>query len=400
VGLLAVACLETAERVPPDLRAAIIAQARSYIPPQDEEEAKQLAKAGDPIVPLLAHQPAHEPREAANCVRALAQIGTTAAMDMLVGYTACEYEGAEKRNKRVLGSLGTAWEYFDRQTYAQTVLARISSLFGPPEFPIRAPVSLTCWQDISVLTHVEELHIKLPNEVIRTTPLEKFKNIYSLGLHGTGTVDLTPLTAFTNLQLLILGALKEVDLNPLAGLANLQRLVLNGTEVRNLTPLAFISSLQDLYLIAMELKDLSPLTSLTNLQWLFLGNVAVYDITPLASIPALDTLILDETQVRDLTPLADLTNLERLDLRGIGLSDLTLLANLVSLQTLHLSGDAVSDLTPLAGLTNLQRLNLDNTAIRDLTPLMGLTNLRELHLRGTQADTAPLKHLEQLKIRR
>jgi|GEM_PF-5788128 len=46
----------------------------------------------------------------------------------------------------------------------------------------------------------------------------------------------------------------------------------------------------------------------------------------------------------------------------------------------------------------MQVLRLNNTAVRDLTPLAVLTNLRELHLRVTQADTAPLKHLEQLVI--
>jgi Leucine-rich repeat (LRR) protein len=65
-----------------------------------------------------------------------------------------------------------------------------------------------------------------------------------------------------------------------------------------------------------------------------------------------------------------------------------------------LDNTAVSELTPLAGLTNLQRLDLDNTAVSDLTPLAGLTNLRELYLSGTEADTAPLKHLEQLEIYR
>jgi hypothetical protein len=419
VGLLAVACLETAERVPPDLRAAIIAQARSYIPPQSDEEAAQLAKAGDPIVPLLAHQPAHSPREAANCVRALAQIGTTAAMEMLAGYTRCDYEGEyeEVEKDEATGSLGQAWIYFDRQEYAKKILTRIHKLGSEG-----ITVPITCWEDISTLTHFEELHIEMPDDITDINPLTAFINLYRLSLGGTGISDLTPLVGLTNLQslwlydtigsdlpsLLGLTNLQTLtlvnaavsDLTPLSSLTNLQTLTLVNAAVSDLTPLSSLTNLQFLLLLITVVRDLTPLAGLTNLEMLFLENTAVSDLTPLAGLTNLQTLWLQDTAVSDLTPLVGLTSLQRLDLDNTAVSDLTPLAGLTNLQALLLDNTAVSDLTPLAGLTNLQRLDLDNTAVSDLTPLAGLTNLRELYLSGTEADTAPLKHLEQLEIYR
>jgi hypothetical protein len=354
VGLLAVACLETAELVPPELRAAIIAQARSYIPPQSYEEAAQLAKAGDPIVPLLAHQPAHDPDEAARCVLALAQIGTSTAMEMLVGYTACEYENEyeEDEKNEVTGALGTAWEHFDRQAYTQAVLVRLDKLRSYP-YNLQ-PILITCWQDIAALTHMKELHIKLPDDI----------------------TDLTPLAGIISLQRLWLSTTAVSDLTPLAGIISLQRLDLQNTAVSDLTPLAGIISLQRLWLQNTAVSDLTPLAGLTNLQRLWLQNTAVSDLTPLAGLTGLKELSLSSSSLSDLTPLAGLTNL----------------------QTLWLKNTAVSDLTPLAGIISLQRLWLQNTAVSDLTPLAGLTNLRELRLSGTEADTTPLKHLEELVI--
>jgi Leucine-rich repeat (LRR) protein len=450
VGLLAVACLETAELVPPELRAAIIAQARSYIPPKNDEEAKQLAKAGDPIVPLLAHQPAHSPREAANCVRALAQIGTTAAMEMLVGYTACEYEGeyGEQQKDMVRGALGEAWTYFDRQSYVQCVLARMHKLSGCPHFKMppsgRETIPIICWQEISTLTHLEELHIKLPDDITDLTPLTAFVKLLTLSIHGRKVRDISPLTNFSALRSLFLIETEVSDLNqllglpnllsldlremeisnltplagltslrtlslyntpvhdltPLAGLTSLHTLALNSTDVTDLTPLAGLASLRILWLNGTSVHDLTPLADLTNLQGLWLAGSSVHDLSPLADLTYLTNLILNKTAVTDLTPLEGLTSLRGLYLGKTAVSDLSPLANLSSLHTVYLEDSAVPDLTPLAGLTNLRELHLDNTAVSDLTPLAGLTNLRELRLSGTEADTTPLEHLEQLEIHR
>jgi hypothetical protein len=103
------------------VRAHVIEQAQSIFPPKDDDQARLVAAAGDPAVPLLAYSPKLSTAESFACVRALAQIGTTRAVNAIAEYMTYA-------DNEVIEAVIEAWDFFDRAEYARHVLARSDSL--------------------------------------------------------------------------------------------------------------------------------------------------------------------------------------------------------------------------------------------------------------------------------
>lgn len=84
---LAVACLDTAIQVDPQLRSEVLANIDDLLPPTDEIEAKAIAPAGNTIVPKLSYYKwfGYSYQTIAACARTLALIGTEEARSMLLG---------------------------------------------------------------------------------------------------------------------------------------------------------------------------------------------------------------------------------------------------------------------------------------------------------------------------
>ena len=212
-----------------------------------------MAKAGNKIVPLLEPNPSYSDKEAAWCVQALAEIGSTAAMKAIAKYAKTIVKADD--NYFLSKAIGGAWDAFERHDYARTVLSNSTILRVP---------NLISWDGFEHLSHLTELSL------IQTS---------------------------------------ISDISPVSALSNLTRLELSGDSVSDISPVSVLSNLTQLDLIGTAISDISPVSALSHLTQLKLSGTSISDISPLVSLPNLTKLVLERTNVRDFSPLKGLTNL-------------------------------------------------------------------------------------------
>ncbi len=445
--LIAVACLETCVELASEVRQLVLDKAAPLFPPQDEDDVKLMAAAGDPAVTLLAYNPEHAASEAGRCVKVLAMIGSNKAMKAIAGYARDKYDYWQVRD-----AIGYSWGQFDRLKYAQEVL-KLSSQLSLEEH--------SSWEGFEHLSHVDWLII-WKSQLTDLSPIRHLPNLKFLSLYAWDQLrDLNPLIHVQNLETLNIQNCKSIsDLNPLVDLRSLKHLHLsNCPQIRNLIPIAKIAKLTDLDIRSLEI-DLSPIATLHNLTSLGVWDMPVSDTHIFENLTKLERLTLDGTKVSsldflsglhnlteigianeqvndlrilstlpklksvrvsdlrlitrltflkeidiggaeiiDLEPLTAFTALERLFIYGTEATDLSPLASLPTLTLLNANGLKVSDLNPLKSLVNLRTLHISNTNVTDLSPLANLENLKELYLRGTPVkDLSPVKGIKGLKI--
>jgi Leucine-rich repeat (LRR) protein len=402
VHLLAVACLEGNAGLEKDAQEYVLQQAAAIFPPRDEDEAKLVVSAGDPAIPLLAADPKHTEREAAMCVRALALIGSQAALATLVGYT-------DDSRRQVLVELGRAWEDFEYWVYLRQVLTRCRALH------LSNNPSLI---GLAQLSQLESLAITDSDQFSDLSPLASLIDLTELSICRSQVSDLNPLTQLSRLTSLDISQTQVSDLRPLAQLAQLATLHASGTRIgnRSLAQLPRLTNLDisqtkisDLRLLAQpaqlttldisrtQVRDLRSLTQLSRLTSLDVHQTQVSDLRPLPQLAQLTDLLIGETEVSDLSPLAQLSQLTKLDIRGTWVVDLSALAHLSQLTALSIRGTRVKDLSPLAQLSQLTTLDIRGTQVGDLSPLAQLSRLTSLNIAMTRvSDLRPLAKLPQL----
>ena len=103
--LLAIACLQTARRLDPALRAQIEGMAQDLLPPESFDTAAVLAATGEGILDLMAKRPARTDQQAAVSVRVASLIGGREAMQF-VSDLARRFDGIEDEVLR-------GWSQFD-----------------------------------------------------------------------------------------------------------------------------------------------------------------------------------------------------------------------------------------------------------------------------------------------
>lgn len=274
-------------------------------PPTNAREAARLATLGDAAVPHLRAVSGEKPALATARVRALAAIGTDAALDALATF-------APDPRTPVRQSLVDAWGRFDRAEFARRVLADWT-LLAVPDAP-----SLS---GIEALGALESLSVHRAPTGLDLTPLAGLTNLRALSLGDTSVSDLAPLAGLSRLtHLTIEGARGVSDLAPLAGLSRLEVLLIDELPgVTDFGPLAGLSALKRVRLVeALGMRDLRWLAGLYRLEHLLLsGSTAVTDASPLAGLRALTFANLELPGVRDLAPLAELPALATLILDGV-----------------------------------------------------------------------------------
>ncbi len=405
--LLAVACLETTVEIAPDVRAQVIEQARTLLPPQNSDEARVIAKAGNAIVPLLEPNPSYSDKEAAWCVEALAQIGSTAAMNTIASYakTIVKVHGNYQLSKEI----GRAWNGFDRHDYARTVLSnstilRVSNLISWDGFEhlshltnlFLLEASISDISPVSALSNLTDLTLN-DTAISDISPISALSNLTDLTLNDTAISDISPISALSNLTILQLSGNSISDLSPISALSNLTDLTLHETAISDLSLVSSLSNLTILQLSGNSISDLSPISALSNLTDLTLHETAISDLSLVSSLSNLTKLFLNDTAISDLSPVSALSNLTELSLWDTAISDLSPVSSLSNLTKLILSGTAISDLSPVSSLSNLTELALSGTAISDLSPVSSLSNLTELYLSGTSiSDLSPVSALSNL----
>ena len=266
--LLALACLETIPAIDPDLVVRIESAARAYVPPHDEEEARTVARVGEPLVPLLANPKGEYILNMAACVTALATVGSTLALEALKAYATMD-------NWNVDTALGRAWVAFDPIDFAHSIwnIRKAHDAILPSPIYLEALASIPPRKKLRALA---------------ADSLDLFANcayLEQLILRDTRVENLTPLAGLTNLHSLDLRHTPVKDLTPLAGLTGLRSLDLGETESPNLAPLSELVGLLDLRLERAKNVDLSPLFKLTNLR-----NLSVRGVNSLEIADAIDQL--------------------------------------------------------------------------------------------------------------
>jgi hypothetical protein len=209
--LLAIACSEAAVRFPERSHAlqTVTDRLQQILPPKKMGDAKELATAGDLVVPFLEYSSRRTGSKLTACVRTLALVGGDAA-------------------------------------YAAIARYRLSETTG-------------LW--IEILRATE--HVSDPEELraaFRSDPTSYFLTL--LNLNNTRVSDVSALASLTSLQTLYLNNTKVSDVSALASLTSLQTLHLGSTKVSDVSALASLTNLQTLGLWDTQVADVSALDSL------------------------------------------------------------------------------------------------------------------------------------------
>jgi len=383
--LLAVACLETTVEISPDVRAQVIEQARTLLPPQNSDEARVIAKAGNAIIPLLEPNPSYSNREAALCVEALAQIGSTAAMNAIANYAKTIVKVGS--NRELSREIGRAWDAFDRHDYARTVLSNSTILIVP---------NLISWDGFEHLSHLTYLSLG-GTSISDISPVSTLSNLTQLSLGGTSISDISPVSVLSNLTKLELSGDSISDISPVSTLFNLTSLYLREISISDISPISALSNLTQLILSGDSISDISLVSSLSNLTALVLMGTSISNISPISALSNLTQLILNETSISDISPISALSSLTYLSLNETSISDISLVSSLSNLTQLILNETSISDISPVSALSNLTELYLNETLINNISPVSALSNLTYLYLSGTSiSDISPVSALSNL----
>ncbi|MEV0885526.1 NACHT domain-containing protein [Streptomyces microflavus] len=242
--LLAMACLEHAIELDPDVRSAVEARAAALIPPQDHDEAVALAGAGAMVLELLPGPDGLSDIQAASVVTTASLLVSDAALAVLVKYR--DHPAVPQIHE----TLTRNWSLFDTEHYGREVIAHL-------------PVDNVYWVDsvdhVRFLGSLGNRHRLISRGNISTVELENSidSKITLLGLHANEALQsLDFLHRMQDLDTLYLFSCNRIsDLTPLSTLPLLNRLSINRME--GLGWLQGLSGLQNL----VELDIMQPVTS-------------------------------------------------------------------------------------------------------------------------------------------
>jgi hypothetical protein len=241
VRLLALASLEHATQLAPEVRAAVEDDAAALIPPRTSEEARALAEAGPLVLELLPGPEGLTDTEARGVVVTASLIGTDAAVPVLARFRS-------HPALPVRAQLTWGWHRFDTERYASEVVAHLDPA------------------DLYFTAHsTAQLHVL--RELGGRPRLQIVGDIDSAALRSA-----LPPDQVTHLALRYNSRLRDLDF--LTAQRRLEQLNLDqSTEVEDLTPLTELP-LRRLSLMSAPGRDPAPggLTRLTSLRELNLGH--------------------------------------------------------------------------------------------------------------------------------
>ncbi|MFD7952041.1 NACHT domain-containing protein [Streptomyces ardesiacus] len=325
--LLAAACLETAvECDPPDIYSRVREITAELIPPRRIIDAKELASAGEMVIPLIPDRRLSA-NEAAATIRMAAIVGGDGALSLISRYA---------RDKRVTvqRELRQSWEYFDAEEYAEKVLSktpenwRALHIYLPHMLPalrylpelrelnVDCPVTGMDW--IQGLTRLEELHFRTEVTDFSFAALAAAcPQIQLLSFATSQAVD--SITEFSRLQHLEALNMFRVrrgafDLADFPGIPHLKRLLIHGdatgVDLSNLAQR--VPELEFLYLSPGDPPE--SIAGISRMSHLRSANLTLppsqVDFTHLAMAPRLETLVFRTNEPLDTRVLAQSTSLK------------------------------------------------------------------------------------------
>jgi NACHT domain len=326
--VLAMACLEHATELDPEVRELVEARATELIPPRNDDDAEALAAAGRVVLELLPG-PEHLSDEEARAVVATAvTVGTDAAIPVLARFR--EHRGS-------VGRLMTAWPAFDTERYAREIIEHlphegtIFEVSSREELRALRGMGGRPWTRLDGPFTEEELIDGLSPESLTTLHLW---NNPALG-------DLRFAQGFPHLrQLALAGCDSITDLSPLRD-SRVRYLTLHATALTGLRGLTMLSTLGLFQPLEQDLSSTLPRDAeLVELHF-GLGSLPPTGLRGLAQWEAINTLILyggpDELAPADWTEMARLPNLRALtiDHEAVGTAEDTALAGVEKLSLIN-----------------------------------------------------------------
>ncbi|MFI2190212.1 NACHT domain-containing protein [Streptomyces sioyaensis] len=388
VHLLAMACLEHATELDPQVRDEVNERAREILPPWNREESELLAEVGPLVLELLPGPEGLDDGEAQEVAATAALIGSDAALEVLKRFRHHSSVGVRYQ-------LANAWHAFDTGRYAEEVirhldaeasvtvssaaeLRALKALGGRPRAEVRGPFTTRELLD-GLHTH-QITHLSLAdNPEIRDLEfIREFQALESLILRDCPSIEsLAPLADMPIHSLAISGP--DGNVPPVRGFDGL----------RHTRSLVVLDGLPSDGMAALPTE--APLMSLT------LGHPIGSSFTRVASWPHLRYLQLRritdefaEEQWHALTRLSELEDFsfglaeKRAALRlppGLRLPQVKTLCilNPARRPAADLSHMLDAVLPAFPNVQLLQLYGLINTPI-DLPPLTALPDLQEVHL--------------------
>ncbi|MFG2916413.1 NACHT domain-containing protein [Kitasatospora sp. NPDC048298] len=299
--LLAMACLENATELDPEVRQEVTEHAAALLPPRNGEEAAVLAAAGPVILDLLPGPDGLDEDEAAAVVHTAGLIGGEAAMGVMKRFRLTTED-------RVAWELQSAWARFDAADYAEKVLRygpnrRLTTVTTAEQFALLRSMETTPEVIVSGSFTGSEIANALAPERLEYLNIQNNPTLREVGF----------LSAFTEMATLsLLGCTSVRDLAGLADSA-VTNLTLD-IPTQALDSLAALTRLRRLDLfMPLGLRNIEALPTTADLTSLVLSSTAAagLSLTGITRWPRLDTLQVNG-KVRDLSAIEALTELRLL----------------------------------------------------------------------------------------
>lgn len=433
--LLAVACLETAVEISPDVKSAIQAALKKTLPPTNMTEARSVASAGSIASPLLANYSGRRATVVAACVRALCLIGGEESLVALRAYRA-------DVRVTVIRELIRGWEYFDRGRYVDDILAhsplhegslgvsdveslaavsRISSLSF---LTFEGPRSLRSIDGLPGLEYVTRLDLYSCRQLKSLDGLDRCVKLEMLRLGYLSPIERLPDSLPQSLRDINISYTPDlVDLRSVASLPQLDSMVVmaprvdyslieGGTASRlsvtaqrdrttdwlkrwpNITILSLGSGLFTERGQSEAMPNLGAGNSCSNLENCagleYLNLSGEWQIETLRGMPR-SLLHFDFVHAERLRDASDLSACQ--DLRSLTMNDATQLAdfsfleNLSSLERLNIEGcRRFDDLDWISPTAPLEHLVIAKTSVTDLSALAQWPNLRHIDIESCEIE--------------
>ncbi|MEU4169047.1 NACHT domain-containing protein [Streptomyces sp. NPDC026665] len=377
VRLLALASLEHATQLAPDVRAAVESDAAALVPPRSAAEARALAEAGPLVLELLPGPEGLTDAEARGVVITASLIGTDAAVPVLARFRSHPAVS-------VRAQLTWAWHRFDTERYGAEVIAGLD------------PAGLYFTAHSAAQLHVLR-------ELGGRSRLQIIGDIGSADLRSC-----LPPDRVTHLALLYNSRMEDLDFlraQPRLAQLNLDQC----TEVGSFAPLAELP-LRTLSMLSHQGRTPPPagLTALTSLRELNVGHRlpgrSLSGTLPLDSpleVLSFGLDVLRETGLRGLGHWRrSLRTLWLSRVPGqLGPEDWSEAAALPGLRELRIHRSALGALASAPPLPSVEHLELRKPAgNEDLSALRAmLPHLRTVHfVLGSDTGTVPERLAEQL----
>ncbi len=390
--LLAMAALEHAPKLDPQVRSEVEKRAARLIPPYNFPESRQLAELGPIVLELLpGPDELTDPAAAPYVVQTAGLIGGDAALPCMVKYR-------ESDNPDVLFQLAQPWARFHTETYATEIIDRLRY---QPHVPVsvRSTAEMTALSRLGGHDYLDCIGDFTADELVdhlASMPVRRLR------LAGNTVLDgLEFLTHFPDLRRLTLSGCSAVSsLEPLSGLP-LTYLIIGGSPIHDTSPLRTLTALEFVNLQTVSAaRDLADLSRDAPVEGIYLP-VDVPGLSPLLEFPGLQQVGLNlETPlgIEDWRVLGQLPKLTEVSLNSHELPSLaTSGVTLEKVDTLFIHGDRDPvDTRPLPELLpELHTLRVANAADIDLAPLADCPHLESLYV----TDAAVVQHADTLPDR-